>query len=184
MKRTHEKERIAALSAGLGVVVLFWMGAEAFASSWVASLGVFSVWLYGPITAAMWGVLSLTAYLLIMRAERRNPALCPEHEEATRKARGAATGELRKVPKCIEEVDTLEKDRLAAVMGGFAITIAAWLTVLSFAPLKWLDAIASITPWIYYLASMAIWFGSGQLMYRIFRRGRQMHSSIWHAPGF
>src|SRR5215472_7792991 len=165
MKRTHEKERVAALSAGLGIVVLIWMGTKAFASDWIESLGRLSIWLYGPITALAWGCLSLTAYLLITRAERRNPALCPEHEEATREARGKATGEVRKVPKCVEEVDALEKDRLAGLMGGFAITIAAWLTVLSFAPINWLDAIASIMPWIYWLASMMVWLSSAELMY-------------------
>ena len=184
MKRTHEKERIAALSAGLAIVVLVWMAAEAFASDWIESLGVLSIWLYGPITAAVWGLLSFSAYLLIVRAQRQNPALCPEHEEATREARGRATGELRKVPKCIEEVDALEKDKLAALMGGFAITMATWLAVLSFAPLKWLDSIAGTTPWIFSVASMAVWFGSGQLMYWSFLRSRQAHSSIPGAPGF
>ena len=74
----------------------------------------------------------------------------------------------------VEQVDALEKDKLAALMAGFAITIAAWLGVLSFAPLKWLDSIASISPWIYCLMSMAVWSGSAQLMYWGFRRGRQM----------
>jgi hypothetical protein len=160
------------------------MAAEAFASNWVESLGGLSIWLYGPITALAWGLLSLISYLLIVRAQRGNPALCPEHEEATREARGRTTGELRKLPKCIEEVDAREKDRLAAVMGGFAIMIAAWLAVLSFAPLKWLDSIASASPWVHSLASMAVWFGSGQVMYRIFRRDSQAHSSIHRAPGF
>jgi hypothetical protein len=184
MKRTHEKERVAALSAGLAIVVLVWIAVQAFGSNWIEPLGVLSIWFYGPITAATWGLLGFISYLLIIRAQRRNPALCPEHEEATREARGAATGELRKVPKCIEQVDALEKDKLAALMGGFAITIASWLAVLSFAPLKWLDSIASITPWIYCLASMAVWFGSAELMYWSFRRGRQAHSSIPHASGF
>src|SRR5690242_7875389 len=101
MKRTHDKERVGALSAGLAVVVLLWVGAEAFASPWIQSLGVLSIWLYGPITAAVWGLLSFISFLLIMRAQRRNPALCPEHEEATREARGAATGDLARIPKCI-----------------------------------------------------------------------------------
>jgi hypothetical protein len=178
MKRTHEKERVAALSAGLAIVVLVWMAAEAFASDWIESLGVHSIWLYGPITAAAWGLLSISSYLLIVRAQRRNPALCPEHDEVTREARGAATGELRKVPKCIEQVDALEKDKLAALMGGFAITIAAWLAVLSFSPPEWLDSIVSISPWIYCLMSMAVWSGSAHLMYWGFRRGRLHHSSI------
>jgi hypothetical protein len=184
MKRTHEKERIAALSAGLAIVVLVWIAGEAFASDWIESLRVRSIWLYGPITAATWGSLSVISYLLIIRAQRRNPALCPEHEETTREARGAATGDLRKAPKCIEEVDTLEKDKLAALMGGFAITIAAWLAVLSFAPPEWLDSIASLSPWIYCLMSIAVWSGSAHLMYWGFRRGRQAHSSIPHPPGF
>jgi hypothetical protein len=136
MKRTHEKERVAALSAGLAVIVLAWIAVQAFASDWIDSIGVLSVWLYGPISAAAWGVLSAISYVLIIRAQRRNPALCPEHEEATREARSAATGDLTKVPKCIEDADILEleKDKLAALMGGFAITIAGWLAVLSFAP--------------------------------------------------
>jgi hypothetical protein len=184
MKKTHEKERVAALSAGLAIVVLVWMAAEAFASDWIESLGVLSIWLYGPITAAAWGLLSCISYLLIVRAEQRNPALCPEHEEATREARGAATGDLRKIPKCIEQVDALEKDKLAALMGGFAITIAGWLALLSFAPLAWLDSIVTITPWIYCLASMAVWFGSAELMYWIFRRARLATSSIPHASKF
>ncbi len=164
-------------------MVLNRIGAEAFASDWIESLGVVSMWLYGPITVTTWGLLSFVAYLLITRAERRNPALCPEHEEATREARGAATGELRRGPKRIEEVDALEKDKLAGLMGGFAITIAAWLGVLSFAPIHWLDSIASISPWIYCLASMAVWLASAELMYQGFRRGRQAHTSIHHAPG-
>jgi hypothetical protein len=184
MRRTHEKERIAALSAGLAIVILVWLGAEAFASDWIASLGLLSMWFYGPITAVVWGLISLGAYLLIMRSEGRNPALCPEHEEATRQARGAKTGELTKLPKCIEEVDAREKDKLGAVMAGFAITIGAWLAVLSFAPMSWIDVIAGITPWIYCLVSMGVWFVSGHLMYWGFLRGRRhAHSSIAHPPG-
>jgi hypothetical protein len=181
MKRTYEKERVAALSAGLAIVVLAWMAMEAFASDWTESLGVLSIWLYGPISAAAWGLLSLISYALIIRAQRRNPALCPEHEEATREARLAATGELTKVPKCIEEVDALEKDKLAGLMGGFAITIAAWLAILSFVPPASLDGIVGISPWIYCLASIAVWSVSAELMYWSFRRSRQQHSSTPHA---
>jgi hypothetical protein len=182
MKRTHEKERVAALSAGLAIVILVWIAAAAFASGWVESLGLLSIWLYGPITAAAWGLLSFISYLLIMRAQRRNPALCPEHEEAICAARGAATGDLAKVPKCIEQVDALEKDKLGALMGGFAITIAAWLALISFAPPGYLDSIARITPWIYCLASMAVWSASAELMYWSFRSSRRQHySSVPHA---
>jgi len=39
-------------------------------------------------------------------------------------------------------------------MGGFAITIAAWLGLLSFAPRDWLDGIVGTSLWIYTLASM------------------------------
>jgi hypothetical protein len=178
MKRTHEKERVAALSAGLAIVVLVWIAAEAFASGWIESIGVLSVWLYGPITAAVWGSLSVISYLLIVRAQRHNPALCPEHEEATREARGAATGELRKVPKCIEEVDALEKDQLAGLMSGFAITIAVWLALLSFAPPRWLDSIAGATPWIDCLVSIAVWSASAELMYRYFHASRRQRHSF------
>jgi hypothetical protein len=175
MKRTHEKERVGALSAGLAVVVLLWVAAEAFASPWIQSLGLLSIWLYGPITAAVWGFLSFIAFLLIMRAQRRNPALCPEHEEATREARGAVTSDLAKIPKCIEQVDALEKDKLAALMAGFAITIAVWLAVLSFAPFQWLESILSRSPWIYCLMSIALWCASAELMYWGFRSRRRLH---------
>ncbi len=183
MKRTYEKERVAALSAGLAVIVLAWIAVQAFASDWFNSIGVLSVWLYGPISAAAWGLLSAISYVLIIGAQGRNPALCPEHEEATRKARSAATGDLTKVPKYIEDADILEleKDKLAALMGGFAITIAGWLAVLSFAPPQWLDDIVSKSPWIYCLATMLVWWGSAEFTYWSFRRGRQHRSSITHA---
>jgi hypothetical protein len=177
MKRTYEKERVAALSAGLAIIVLAWTGAQAFASNWIGSLGVRSVWFYGPISAAAWGLLSAISYVLIVRAQRRNPALCPEHEEATREL-GRKTCELTKVPKCIEFVDQLERDKLGALMGGFAITIATWLALLSFAPHDWLDGIVSTSPWIYCLASMVVWWGSAELMYWGFRHGRHQASSI------
>ena len=180
MKRTYEKERVAALSAGLAIVVLAWTGAQAFASDWINTLNVPSVWLYGPISAAAWGLLSAISYVLITRAERLNPALCPEHEEVTRELR-RKTCELTKVPKCIEYVDQLERDKLGAVMGGFAITIAAWLALLSFSPPGLLDGIVSTSPWIYSLATMLVWFGSAQFTYWSFRRGRQQDSSITQA---
>jgi len=180
MKRTYEKERVAALSAGLAIIVLAWTGAQAFASNWVDSLGVHSVWLYGPISAAAWGLLSAISYVLIVRAQRRNPALCPEQEEVTRELR-RKTCELTKVPKCIEYVDQLERDKLGALMGGFAITIATWLALLSFAPHDWLDGIVSTSPWIYSLASMVVWWGSAVFAYWSFRRGRQHRARITHA---
>ena len=90
MKRAKDKERVAALSMGLAIVVLVWVAAQAFASDRIAALGTLSIWFYGPISAAAWGLLSLISYTLIVRAQRRNPALCPEHEEATREARLAA----------------------------------------------------------------------------------------------
>jgi hypothetical protein len=180
MKRTYEKERVAALSAGLAIVVLAWTGAQAFASDWIDSLGLLSVWLYGPISAAAWGLISVSSYLLIIRGQRRNPALCPEQEELTRELR-RKTCELTKVPKCIEYVDELERNKLGALMAGFAITIAAWLALIAFAPPGLLDGIVSTSPWIYSLATMLVWWGSAQFMYWSFRRSRQHRSSITHA---
>jgi hypothetical protein len=180
MKRTHEKDRVAALSAGLASVVLFWMAAQAFASNWIYSLGARSIWFYGPISAAAWGFLSAFYYLLIIRAQRRNPALCPEHEEAIRELR-RKTCPLTKLPKCIEYVDQRERDRLAGLMSGFAITVAAWLAVLSLSPPGFLNGVVSTSPWLYSLATMVLWFGSGQLMYWNFRRSHQNRSSITHA---
>ncbi|MGO9453644.1 MAG: hypothetical protein ACLQDV_21730 [Candidatus Binataceae bacterium] len=180
MHRTHEKERVAALSAGLAITVLVWLAAEAFTPDWIASLGEYSIWFYGPVSLAAWALASVISYALIIRAQRRNPALCPEHEEKTRATRMAATGDLSRVPECEEEVDAAEKDKLAALMGGFAITIAVWLAALSFAPEGWLDAIQNVSPWVYSVASMALWSVSAELMYLGFRRSRH-HSSIPHA---
>jgi hypothetical protein len=108
------------------------------------------------MSAGAWGLLSVISYVLTIRAPRRNPALCPEHEGATRELR-RKTCELTKVPQCIEFVDELERDRLGALMGGFAITIAAWLGLLSFAPRDWLDGIVGTSLWIYSLSSMVVW---------------------------
>ena len=66
-------------------------------------------------------------------------------------------------------------------MGGFAITIATWLALFSFAPHDWLDGIVSTSPWIYSLATMVVWWGSAQLMYWGFRRSRHQGTSIPHA---
>jgi|SRR5271166_947276 len=180
MGRTYEKERIAALSAGLAIVILVWLVAGAFTSDWIASLGNYPIWFYGPVTLAAWAGASVTSYALIIRAQRRSPALRPDHEEATRAARMAATGNLSRVPECAEEVAAAEKDKLAALMGGFAITIALWLAVLSFAPAEWLVAIQNASPWVYSVASLVLWSASAELMYVGFRRSRQ-HRSIPHA---
>ena len=177
MKRAKEKERVAALSVGFAIVVLVWVAAQAFASDWIASLGTLSIWFYGPVSAAAWGVLSVLSYALIVRAQRRNPALCPEHEEATREARLAACADLTKVPKCVEELNAVEKDKLAALTAGFAITITSWLAIFSFVPMEWLESI-SISPWLYCLASIAMWASSAQLMYWGFRRKRLRRVSV------
>jgi hypothetical protein len=178
MKRAKEKERVAALSVGLTIVVLVWIAAQAFASEWIASLGTLSIWFYGPVSAAAWGVLSLISYTLIVRAQRRNPALCPEHEEATREARLAACADLTKIPKCVEELNAVEKDKLAALTAGFAITITSWLAIFSFVPMEWLGSAISISPWLYCLASIAVWASSAELMYWGFRRKRLRHVSV------
>jgi len=178
MKRAKEKERVAALSVGLAIVVLVWIAAQAFASDRIAALGTLSIWFYGPISAAAWGLLSLISYTLIVRAQRQNPALCPEHEEATREARLATCAHLAKIPKCVEEVNAVEKDKLAALTAGFAITIASWLAIFSFVPMEWLESATSVSPWLYCLASVAVWASSAELMYWGFRRKRLRHSSI------
>ena len=178
MKRAKDKERVAALSVGLAIVVLVWVAAQAFASDRIAALGTLSIWFYGPISAVAWGLLSLISYTLIVRAQRRNPALCPEHEEATREARLAACADLAKIPKCVEEVNAVEKDKLAALMAGFAITITLWLAIFSFVPAQWLDSVISISPWLYCLASIAVWATSAELMYWGFRHKHLRHVSI------
>ncbi len=177
MPRTRDKERIASLAAGLAIVILGWSGMQAFAGGWIDSLGDLSPWLYGPVSVAIWGLLSLGCYALIVRSQRRNPALCYEHEEATREARLRATGELRKTPR-VRDVSLAEQDKLAALTGGFAITIAAWLSILSFG-FDWLAGLTGVSPWVYCFVSLAIWFTAGHLMYWSIRRSRR-RASIPH----
>jgi hypothetical protein len=170
-RRTHEKERIASLAAGLAIVILAWSGLTAFAGDWIDSLGGISPWLYGPVSVAIWALLSLVCYGLIVRSQHRNPALCYEHEEEIREARLRTTGELRKIPPLCDTT-TAEQDKLAALTGGFAITIAAWLAILSFG-FDWLAGMTGVSPWAYCLASLAIWFTAGHVMYWSVRRSRR-----------
>jgi len=179
MPGTHEKERIAAITAGFAIVILIWAGLQAFAGNWVDSIGALSPWLYGPVSMAAWGVLSVASYAFIVRSQRRNPALCHEHEETIREARLAATGELRKVPERVSEASVAERDKLAAVTGGFAITMAVWLAILSFGFDRLAGLSAGLSPWTYCLFSFALWFTSGHLMYWNIRRSR--HPSTPHA---
>ena len=176
-RRTHEKERIAALVAGLAIVILAWSGLQAFAGGWMDSFSDLSPWLYGPVSVAIWALLSLGCYGLIVRSQRRNPALCYEHEEAIRQARLRTTGELRKIPP-VCDVSVTEQDKLAALTGGFAITIAAWLAILSFG-FDWLAGMNGVSPWIYCLASLVIWFSAGHIMYWSIRRTRR-RASVHH----
>ena len=62
-------------------------------------------------------------------------------------------------------------------MAGFAVTIASWLALFSFVPMEWLESVG-ISPWLYSLASIAVWVSSAQLMYWSLRRKRPRHSSI------
>jgi hypothetical protein len=169
MYKAHAKDRIAALSAGLAITILLGEAAESFLPGWVGSLGNVSLWRHGSIFLGAWGVASAISYSLMIRAQRQNPRLHQGQEAAGHTAEPPATG-LAIAPERRREIIAAERDSLAALLGGFAIMIAAWLVVLSYAPLEWLAENAA--PWENIAASLAVWSVSSELIHVGIRRGR------------
>lgn len=66
-----------------------------------------------------------------------------------------------------------EKDRLAAVTAGLAFTMSTWVVTLSLAPERWMDALSAAPPWLYCLASAALWAGFSVAIGVIFRASRR-----------
>src|SRR5580700_10986109 len=60
-----------------------------------------------------------------------------------------------------------EKNHLAAVTAGFALTITAWVAGLSLMPADWLDPLSAAPAWSYCLGSVGLWAALSRLMYYI-----------------
>jgi ABC-type transport system involved in cytochrome c biogenesis permease subunit len=164
----HDRDRISALAVGLTVTIASLMFAGAFAPDQLESVSRYSPWLYGPAATAAWALFSLIAYLLISRGRGQRAAL-DSHP-------GYGWRELATAPKrngCSLCANQKEKNRLAAVTAGFALTLTAWVAVLSFMPDGWLDWLGKAPPWIYCLTSVVIWAGLSTAMYLIFRASYQ-----------
>jgi hypothetical protein len=158
----RDRERISALTAGLAVTVIFWIFAAGFALKTLETLGEYSPWLYGPVSTAMWAVFSAIAYILIRRRKQK-PS--PQFEETYRCHDLAIATPTAGSSVC---ANRKEKNHLAAVTAGFALTITAWVGALSVMPNDWIDSLSTAPPWSYCVGSVAFWAASSSLMYSIF----------------
>jgi ABC-type transport system involved in cytochrome c biogenesis permease subunit len=147
-------EHITALIAGLAATIICWICAVAFALNSLEALGDYSPWLYGPAAMAVWAMFSTVTYLLIRRNSRQKiPSSLHEHYQC---AGLHVTAPYHGASICASRA---EKDRLAAVTAGLAFTMSTWVVTLSLAPERWMEALSAAPPWLYCLASAALWAG-------------------------
>ena len=66
-----------------------------------------------------------------------------------------------------------EKNKLAALTAGLAITMLTWIAVLSFLPRLWFDSLTSVSYWVFAAASVALWSIAGLLAYLVLGAKRQ-----------
>jgi hypothetical protein len=158
----RDRERISALTAGLAATIIFWTFAAGFAPDALDTLGEYSPWLYGPASTAIWAVFSAIAYLLIRRGE---PKSSPHPNETYRCHDLAVATPHIGTSVC---ANRKEKNHLAAVTAGFALTISAWVGALSVMPNDWIDSLSLAPPWLYCVGSVALWAGLSTLMYSVF----------------
>jgi hypothetical protein len=159
----REKERVSALTAGLAATIVGWTFAAAFAPATLDNLGEYSPWLYGPVSTAAWAFFSLVAYLLIHKSESRHPAADPDASYRCREFRVPSPTSGFSV--C---ANSDQKNHLAAVTAGFALTIASWVVLLSLMPDDWLDALSEAPAWSYCTASVTLWAALSITMYHVF----------------
>jgi len=161
----RDRDRISALAAGLSVIVIGWTFAAAFAPEKLESLS-YSPWVYGPAATAAWGLFSAIAYQLISRGRRRRAPL--ESHEGYRR-RDLLVVATEGYSLCASRA---EKNRLAAVTAGFALTIAGWVAALSFMPNGWLDWLGQAPALLYCIVSIVLWAALTGVMYVVFRASR------------
>ena len=166
----RDRERISALTAGLAATIIIWLFAVGYAPATLDSLGEYSPWLYGPVSTVAWAALSAIAYLLIHRSGDRyasgsldNSYKCPELRVTTQAISHSVCANRR------------EKNHLAAVTAGFALTIAMWVATLSLMPSDWLDSLSTAPPWSYCLGSVGLWAALSTTMYSIFSASDRRH---------
>ena len=160
----RDSQRICALTIGLAATVISWTFVAAFAPEELDSVAHYSAWLYGPASAGAWALFSAIAYLVVRRDGRRVPAQNAHEVYRCRELRVEAqsTGGL----VCANEN---EKTLLAAVTGGFALTISTWVAMLSFMPEVWLEWLGESPAWICCLASITLWAVFSRGMYSVLR---------------
>jgi hypothetical protein len=166
-----ERERISALTAGLAATVITWTFAAGFASEKLETLARYSPWLYGPALTAAWALFSAIAYLFIRRS--RHPRARRDVDESYRCSELRASASAIGSSICANQD---EKDRLGAVSAGFALTISAWVAMLSFMPENWLDSLGQAPAWIYCIASVILWATLSASTYLIFRASHRRPS--------
>jgi hypothetical protein len=166
----RDRERISALTAGLAATIIMWIFAAGYAPQTLDALGEYSPWLYGPVSTGMWAVFSAIAYLLLIhRRQRESP---PRLNETYR------CHELNlETPPVGPSVcaNRKQKNHLAAVTAGFALTIMAWVGALSVMPNDWLDSLSVAPPWSYCVASVGLWAALSFVVYAAFTRSDRRH---------
>jgi hypothetical protein len=147
----------------LAATIIIWTFAAAYASPTLEALGELSPWLYGPASTLAWAAFSAIAYLVIHRsAQRSSPC---QLNETYRCHELAVPAPVTGYSVCASRN---EKNHLAAVTAGFALTIGAWVAALSLMPADWLDSLSGAPPWSYCAGSAGLWAGFSALMYSIF----------------
>ena len=164
----RDRARTSALVAGLAATVASWTLAAAFASERLGSLSSYSPWFYGPVAIAAWVLFGVIAHLLLMHGRDRRTSLdlhegyrCPELAMFL-KSNGHSLW-----------TNENEQTRLGAITAGFALTITAWVGVLSFMPEDWIDWLANSPPWICCAVSMVLWSTLSAAMFLAFRRSSE-----------
>jgi hypothetical protein len=159
----RDRDRTSALAVGLAAAVISWTFAAAFAPEKLESLSHYSPWLYGPVATTLWALFSVIAYLIISRDRRRKapPNLHEGYHCRDLLVAVEASG-------CSVCANQAEKNRLAAVTAGFALTISGWVAALSFMPNGWLDWLGEAPAWIYCIGSIIMWAISSAAMYLVF----------------
>ncbi len=163
MIHAGERERIAALTAGLAATVIIWIFAAGYAPATLEGLGEYSPWLYGPLSTLAWAAFSAIAYLLIRRAGEHSAERDVERTYRCHELRvlNATTG----ASVCANRD---EKNHLAAVTAGFALTITTWVGAFSVMPTDWLDSLGEAPPWWYCAGSVGLWAALSTVMYSVF----------------
>jgi hypothetical protein len=166
----RDRERISALTAGLAATIIIWLFAAGYAPATLETLGEYSPWVYGLVSTAAWAVFSAIAYLLIHRDGQRNTS--PYSDESYRSHDLHVPAPVVGPSVCANRD---EKNHLAAVTAGFALTITMWVAALSLMPGDWLDSLSVAPAWSYCLGSVALWAALSTMMLSVFRAADRRH---------